>query len=293
MENIAGKIGLITGGAEGIGFHTAKALGQQGMKMVLVDINQDTLDKAVEALKKDSIDAEGVVMDVSVKSEWEALAEKIMATHGKLHFLMSNAGVSPTAGSQKSTSETDWRWVIDVNIMGVVFGAQVFASIMKAQEEGGHIMNVASIAGFHGVSYTGPYCATKAAVVSLSETWRTELAKDGIEVSVLCPGFVKSRIYDSGRNRPDQYGGPQLHEELVKEKPSRQVSKDIVVNGIDTDVAAARVLEGLIANEAYIFTHPHFKQSQIERGEAIKASFESAENSPALKDVPREGEVYR
>ncbi len=292
MKDINGKIALITGGAEGIGFHTAKVLGQQGMKLILVDINDDKLQEAVNALTNEAIEAEGVVMDVSVRAEWDTLAEKIKNSYGKLHFLMSNAGVS-IIGSQRNMSESDWRWLIDVNLMGVVYGCQMAAPLMKAQEEGGHIMNVASIAGLHGVSYSGPYCATKAAVVSLSETWRTELAKDGIEVSVLCPGFVKSRIYDSGRIRQDRYGGQVHFEELVKQKPGLNGNKDVVVNGIDTEIAAARVLEGLMNNDAYIFTHPHFKQSQIERGEAIKAAFERAEQSPALKDVPHSGDVFR
>ena len=154
-------------------------------------------------------------------------------------------------------------------------------------------MNVASMAGLQGVSYSGPYCATKAAVVSLSECWRVEMEKDGIEVSVLCPGFVKSRVYDSMRNRQDRYGGPIYHDDLVKEKPSRKMNKDIVVNGIDTDIAANRVLEALLANEFYVITHPHYRASQKERAQLVDQAFASSEASPALETVPREGVVLK
>jgi short-subunit dehydrogenase len=205
---------------------------------------------------------------------------------------MSNAGVAVT-GAQKYIEELDWRWIIDVNLMSVVYGCQVFAPHMKAHGEGGHIMNVASMAGLQGVSYSGPYCATKAGVVSLSEGWRIELEKDGIEVSVLCPGFVKSRVYDSMRNRQERYGGPVYHDDLVKIKPSRKTNKDIVVNGIDTEIAANRVLEGLLNNELYIITHPHYRDSQEERAQKIKAAFDNADASPALETVPRKGIVLK
>jgi len=200
MKEFKGKTAFITGGAEGIGFYVARTLAGQGMRVMLADIDTGMLEKAVRTLKGEGFKVEGVVCDVALKADVAAAAEETVRKFGKVHFVMNNAGVAVT-GSQKNISEADWRWVIDVNLMGVVHGVQVFAPLMKSQGEGGHIMNVASIAGIHGVSFSGPYCATKAAVISLSECWRNELAKDGIAVSVLCPGFVKSRIYDSMRNR--------------------------------------------------------------------------------------------
>lgn len=292
MKDLKGKTAFISGGAEGIGFHTARVLGQEGMKVMLADIDARMLEQAVATLKGEGLTVEGIVMDVALRDEWEKAAQKTFAIFGNVHFLMGNAGVAVT-GAQKHIEELDWRWIIDVNLMSIVYGCQVFASHMKAHGEGAHIMNVASMAGLQGVSYSGPYCATKAAVVSLSEGWRTEFEKDGIEVSVLCPGFVKSRVYDSMRNRQERYGGPVYHDDLVKEKPARKMNKDIVVNGIDTDIAARRVLEGLLANELYIITHPHFRESQKERAQKIEDAFISSEKSPALKDVPREGFVLK
>lgn len=292
MKDLNGKTAFITGGAEGIGFHTARVLANQGMKVMIADIDAQMLDQAVQTLKGENLTVEGIVMDVALREEWEAAARKTFEVFGNVHFLMGNAGVAVT-GAQKYIEELDWRWIIDVNLMSIVYGCQVFASHMKQHGEGGHIMNVASMAGLMGVSYSGPYCATKAAVVSLSESWRVELERDGIEVSVLCPGFVKSRVYDSMRNRQERYGGPVYHDDLVKEKPARKTNKDIVVNGIDTDIAANRVLEGLLANEAYIITHPHYRESQQERSSRIDQAFASSEASEALKSVPRTGIVLK
>lgn len=292
MKNLKGKTAFITGGAEGIGFHTARVLANQGMQVMLADIDSQMLEQAVNTLKEERLTVEGIVMDVALREEWDAAAKKAFDTFGNVHFLMGNAGVAVT-GAQKYIQELDWRWIIDVNLMGIVYGAQTFVPHMTAHGQGGHIMNVSSIAGLLGVSYSGPYCATKAAVVSISESWRVELEKDGIEVSVLCPGFVKSRVYDSMRNRQERYGGPVYHDDLVKEKPARKANKDIVVNGIDTDIAANRVLEGLLANEPYIITHPHYRESQQERSKKIDQAFASAEASPALKTVPRKGIVLK
>lgn len=292
MKDLKGKTAFITGGAEGIGFHSARVLANQGMNVMLADIDVEMLDQAVKTLQGEDLKVEGVVMDVALRDEWEAAFKKTVEIFGNVHFLMGNAGVAVT-GAQKHITELDWRWIIDVNLMGIVYGCQVFASHMKAHGEGGHIMNVASMAGLQGVSYSSPYCATKAAVVSLSEGLRVELEKDGIEVSVLCPGFVKSRVYDSMRNRQERYGGPVYHDDLVKVKPARKTNKDIVVNGIDTDIAANRVLEGLLNNELYIITHPHYADSQEERAQKIKAAFKSADASPALETVPREGIVLK
>lgn len=175
--------------------------------------------------------------------------------------------------------------------MGVVYGAQIVAPHMKSHGEGDHIMNVASIAGIHGVSFSGPYCSIKAAVVSLSECWRTELEKNGIRVSVLCPGFVKSRIYDSMRNRQKRYGGPVHFEDIVKEKPSRAYYKELVVTGIDTEIAANRVLEGLKNEEFYIFTHPHYRELHEMRVKNMTEGFDNANKSPALESVPRKGVI--
>ena len=290
MKDFSGKTAFITGGAEGIGFYVARRLGREGMRIMLADIDTAMLAQAVSTLKGEGYDVDGVACDVALKSDMIAAAQKTIERFGKVHFLMSNAGVAVT-GSQKSISEEDWRWIIDVNLMGVVYGAQVFAPIMKSHGEGGHIMNVASVAGIHGVSFSGPYCATKAAVISISEGWRKELKKDGIVVSVLCPGFVKSRIYDSMRNRQARYGGPVHFEDEVKAKPGRAYNKELVVTGIDTEIAAERVMEAIENDEFFIFTHPHYRELHQMHVDSINEGFDKADASPALVDVPHTGVI--
>lgn len=290
MKNFNGKTAFITGGAEGIGYHIGRVLAEHGMKVMLADIDTTVLKDAVSSLKNNHLDVEGVTLDVALKSEWISAAKKTVDTFGKVHVLVNNAGVAQT-GSQKNISDEDWRWVIDVNLMGVVYGAQVFVPLMKSHGEGGHVINVASIAGIHGVSFSGPYCATKAAVVSLSECWRTEFKKDEIGVSVLCPGFVKSRIYDSIRNRQARYGGPVYFDDILKEKPSQSYNKELVVTGIDTEIAANRVLEALRDDEFYIFTHPYYRELHEMRVKNMNEGFDNADSSPALESVPRKGVI--
>jgi NAD(P)-dependent dehydrogenase (short-subunit alcohol dehydrogenase family) len=290
MKDFQGKTAFITGGAEGIGFHVGRILARQGMRLMLADIDTGMLAQAVRTLQHEGFDVEGVACDVALKSEMAQAARETVQRFGKVHFLMSNAGVS-VVRSQKNVSEADWRWIIDVNLMGVVYGAQIFAPLMKSHGEGGHIMNVASVAGIQGVAFAGPYCATKAAVISLSESWRAELQKDGIAVSVLCPGFVKSRIYDSMRNRPARYGGPVHFDDEVKAKPGLSLNKEMVVTGMDTDIAAERVLAGLKNDAFYIFTHPHYRELHRMRTGAIDEGFDQADQSPLPAGVARTGAI--
>ena len=288
MKDFQGKTAFVSGGAEGIGYHIGRLLARQGMNVVLADINTKMLEQALRTLQGEGLNVQSIALDVTLKEEWVAAAEKTVKTFGKVHLLVGDAGVA-VIGSQKNVTENDWRWIIDVNLMGIVYGAQVFAPLMKSHGEGGHILNVASIAGIHGVPFTGPYCATKAAVVSLSESWRSELKNDGIVVSVLCPGFVQTHVYDSMRNRQARYGGPVYYDDLVKIKPSIAYNKELVETGIDPDIVANRVLEGLKNDEFFIFTHPHFRELHDQRCKETAEGFDHADASPALANVPRKG----
>lgn len=292
MKNLNGKTVFITGGAEGIGFYAGRSLAKAGMNVMLADIDGDQLDQAVNGLKSEGLNVEGVRCDVSQKSDLSAAASKTIEIFGKVHVLINNAAVS-VIGAQKNITEQDWRWILDVNILGVAFGTQVFAPLMKAHNEGGHIMNVASVAGLHGLSFGGPYSASKAAVISLAEGWRVELEKDNIVVSVLCPGFVKTRIYDSHRNRQDKYGGPAYFDDMVKKAPFLAANKKDVTTGIDPEIVGERIVEAIMNDEYYVFTHPHFRPVNIERAANINRGFDIADSSPALKEVPRKGVILK
>lgn len=289
MREISGATALITGGAEGIGLGIARALAAEGANVVLADIDPVTLEAGVSDLKSVGARVVGVVCDVAVRGDLEAAAEAAIDAFGKVHVLVNNAGVA-TTGPQHKIAEENWRWVIDVNLMGVVYGAQVLTPLIRSHGEGGHIVNVASMAGMGGVPMAGPYCATKMAVVGLSECWRGELADEDIGVSVLCPAYVKSRIYASARNRQPRYGGPIAWDDIKRHNPRAADTEAAVKGGIEPDIVGARVVEAIRANELYVFTHPHYRELTDRRAGALARAFETADASPALADVER-GEI--
>ena len=205
MQDLKGKVAFITGGASGIGLSMAHAFGAEGMAVMLADIEPEALERAVEGLREKQIRADGLIADVSGREVVRAAARETVAKFGKVHVVCNNAGVG--AGGPLGTVPTrDWDWVIDVNLKGVVYGVEEFAPILQAQGEGGHFVNTASLAGMVSPPGMEPYCATKFAVVAISEGWSEQLAPQNIGVSILCPGFVKTRIHESRRNRQAAYG---------------------------------------------------------------------------------------
>ncbi len=205
MQDLSGKVAFITGGASGIGLAMAQAFGAEGMAVMLADIEPEALERAVGGLRERQIRAEGVVADVASRASLQAAAEATVAAFGKVHVVCNNAGVG-AGGPMEQVTPSDWDWVIDVNLKGVVYGMEAFALLIAAHGEGGHFVNTASLAGMVSPPGMEPYCATKFAVVAMSEGWREQLAAKNIGVSVLCPGFVKTRINESRRNRQASYG---------------------------------------------------------------------------------------
>ena len=281
---------VVSGGAEGIGFAVAQAVGREGMNVVITDVSTDMLRKAEAALSEQGIVVLALEADARKESEWERVADAALDKFGAIHAVMNNAGVGGggSSGPIEEHSAEDWRWTIDVNLMGVVFGVKTMVPHIKAAG-GGWILNVASMAGMNGFPYGGAYNATKLAVAGLSEGWAMELAPFGIHVAALCPGFVKTRIYLSDRVRPAEYdiGHRNLiksDEDLDPEVMSAGISTE-VKNGIDPDMLAARVIESLNARDTYIFTHPSFRDGVGERYAMIDRCFESAAKSPIVGRV--------
>ena len=283
MSQFVGKTAVISGGAEGIGLSIAKALGEQKMNVVLADIDEENLQKAGLELESAGIPVLTVTLDVADEAQWQAVAEKAVARFGKVHMVVNNAGVGGDSGSIENEQTKGWQWALDVNLMGVIYGAKVMVPLIKQHGEGGWIVNVASMAGMGGVPYNGAYTATKAAVVALSESWAGELQRKGIKVSVLCPAFVQTRIFDSERNRPVRY---QTDIAKVADEPRfSSKAKALVENGIDVSIVGKRVVEALNEGELYIFTHPNYRAVVQERSDAIDAAFERAAQSPLLQHI--------
>ncbi|MEO0368377.1 MAG: SDR family NAD(P)-dependent oxidoreductase [Pseudomonadota bacterium] len=283
MNQFSGKTAVISGGAEGIGLSIAKALAEQGMNLVLADIDESNLEKAAAILADTGVETLTLKLDVANEAAWHDVAEQAQERFGKIHMVVNNAGVTGDPGPIESQQSDSWQWTLDVNLMGVVYGAKAIVPLIKQHDEGGWIVNVASMAGMGGVPYSGAYTATKAAVVALSESWAGELTKSNIKVSVLCPAFVKTRIHESYRNRPGHDNNGETSNEIANDRAAN--TKSMVERGIDVDIVGKRVVEALLAGEMYIFTHPNYRSVIQHRSSAIDAAFERAAKSPLLKEI--------
>ncbi|MDG0969605.1 MAG: SDR family NAD(P)-dependent oxidoreductase [Porticoccaceae bacterium] len=283
MSDFAGKTAVISGGAQGIGLSIATALGEQGMNIVLADIDQENLQKATLELQARGVSVLSVILDAADEVQWQVVGQQAVERFGKVHMVVNNAGVGGDSGSIESQNKNGWQWVLDVNLMGVVYGAKAIVPLIKQHGEGGWVINVASMAGMTGVPYSGAYTATKAAVVALSESWAGELERKGIRVSVLCPAFVQTRIYDSERNRPKQYQSDDW--DITSESSFSKRAKHLVENGIEVSIVGKRVVEALNAGELYIFTHPNYRPFMQQQSAAIDAAFERAGKSPLLQHI--------
>ena len=274
MREFAGKTAFVTGGASGIGLAMGRAFAEAGMKVMLADIETEALASAVKSLHNVGPGVRGVICDVGDAASVEHAAQASYEAFGNVHVVCNNAGVA-AGGLIGEASERDWNWVVDVNLMGVVHGVEIFAPLIAGHGEGGHFVNTASIAGMISPPGLEAYSATKFAVVAMSEGWAIQLAPQNIGVSILCPGFVKTRIHESRRNRPAAYG-PDEHDAT----PDAALSP--VLTGIPTEPVGARVVEAVRDNDLYVFTHPEFRAPVAARFERILAAFDKAEHSPAL-----------
>jgi NAD(P)-dependent dehydrogenase (short-subunit alcohol dehydrogenase family) len=276
MRELAGKTAFVTGGAGGIGFALARAFAQGGMKVMLADIEADALQAAVESLQEISPDIRGTICDVADAASVERAAQATFNAFGRVHVVCNNAGVA-AGGGIDHISLDNWRWVIDVNLMGVLHGIRSFLPHIRAHGEGGHIVNTASMAGMENELGFSPYGASKFAVVSMSEGLAMQLEPHGIGVSVLCPSFVRTRIGESGRNRPGRYGQSKP---LDPASPAAAMVAGIATQieaGIDPASVAVRVLTAIRENELYIFTHPGMRAKVEARFAAILAAMDRVE----------------
>jgi len=275
MRELAGKTAFVTGGASGIGLAMGRAFAEAGMKVMLADIEAEALAEAIKSLHNVGPAVRSVICDVADPASVEHAAKASFDAFGNVHVVCNNAGVA-AGGGIDNISLDNWRWVIDVNLMGVVHGMRSFLPHIRGHGEGGHIVNTASMAGMiNGMGFS-PYAATKFAVVSMSEGLAPQLKPLGIGVSVLCPGFVRTGIGESGRNRPDRYRPPQP---LDPNSPAAAMVAEIARRlqaGLEPSVVAAKVLDAVRNDELYVFTHPEMREPLDERFKAIQAAMDKA-----------------
>src|SRR6202171_439349 len=208
MREFAGKTAFVTGGASGIGLALGRAFAEAGMKVMLADIETEALAAALKSLHNFGPAVRSVICDVADPLSVERAAKASFGAFGNVHVVCNNAGVA-AGGGIDIISLDNWRWVLDVNLMGVLHGIRSFLPHIRKHGEGGHIVNTASMAGIYSGLGFSPYVASKFAVVGMSEGLATQLRPLGIGVTVLCPGYVRTRIGESGRNRPERYGATQ------------------------------------------------------------------------------------
>jgi NADP-dependent 3-hydroxy acid dehydrogenase YdfG len=260
MKEFKDKVAVITGAASGIGRALAQRCAQEGMKVVLADIEEAALNQAENELRATGVRVLSVKTDVSKAGDIELLARKTLDTFGAVHLLFNNAGVGAGSTIWESTL-TDWEWVMGVNLWGLIHGIRIFIPIMLAQDTECHIVNTASIAGLLPYHPSSPYQVSKYAAVALSENLYTSLAqmKSKIKTSVLCPGWVKTRIMDSERNRPAEL---QNEPGNVLITPENLAVIQSMIQAIETGMSphqvADDVFNAIINEQFYILTHPDF-----------------------------------
>ncbi len=276
MHQLAGKTAFVTGGASGIGLALGRVFAEAGMKVMLADIEAAALDAAVKSFSRDA-DVRGVLCDVADPESVERAAKTAFEAYGNVHILCNNAGVGGGSGIDEISLAT-WRWVLDVNLMGVVHGIHAFLPHIRKHGEGGHIVNTASMAGMNSGLGFSPYAASKFAVVNISEGLAKQLAPLGIGVTVLCPGFVRTRIWEASRNRQDRYGP------AARPEPGSPAGKlaahlaELGASGLDPADVAAQVLAAIRNDELYVFTHHsrEWRAELEERFDAILAAMDKA-----------------
>jgi len=254
---LEGKVAWITGGGSGIGLGVAHELAAAGVKLVILDVEAAALDAAEIALRAAGADVLAIRADISKAAEVEAAAAQAKARFGLVHIIFNNAGVGGGGGPMWMLDDADWRWCIDVNLYGVIHGIRVLLPALIASGQEGHVINTASMAGLTSTPFLGPYTATKHAVVAISEVLakELELVQAKVKVSVLCPGFVKTRIHQSERNRPAEMRGAGRAEGPGLGK----VMEQLVEAGAPVEGVAKAVVAAIRDGKFYVLTHPEMK----------------------------------
>lgn len=266
MKLAAGQVAVVTGAASGIGRAMVGAFAARGLAVVLADVEQEALDRAVGELSAGGATALGARVDVRTPDDLEALAAKVQAEFGRVDVLCNNAGVIVPRAPVWEQSYADWRWIVDVNLHGVANGLRAFVPAMVAAGRG-HIVNTASMAGLTTIpgGGNGAYSATKHAVVGLSETLRLELADAAPEVgvTVLCPGPVPSRIHDAARNRPADLP------EAAAESLAPGAKSWLSLTRVPAEDVAAQVVVAVEERLEYVLTHADVVPLARERAEHL------------------------
>jgi NAD(P)-dependent dehydrogenase (short-subunit alcohol dehydrogenase family) len=271
VETLNGRAAVITGGASGIGFASAREFAGRGARIMLSDIDSAALDRAVAELRDDGVDAHGVVCDVRKLDDVNRLADAAFDVFGDVHLVFNNAGIA-YAGPIAQTSHDDWRFVIDVDLWGPIHGVEAFLPRLIAQEADSHIAFTSSFAGLIPNVGLGPYCVAKYGVVALAETLSREVRGNGIGVTVLCPMIVDTNLLaNTERVRSEDFGpatpsAPDTVQQLASDPTDDSV--------LDVADVARLTADAILANRLYVLPHSAARGSIRRRFERIDRTFE-------------------
>jgi NAD(P)-dependent dehydrogenase (short-subunit alcohol dehydrogenase family) len=267
MQELRGKCAVVTGAASGIGRAMADAFAAEGMRVVLADVESGALEHAAAAVRARGSAALAVPTDVSQAEQVQALADRAVAEFGRVDVVCNNAGVALSGPTWEHTL-ADWQWLLGVNLWGVVHGVRTFVPLMLKQGGEGHIVNTGSVAGLTSNPFMSIYNVSKHAVVTLSETLQKELTllDTQVRVSVLCPGFVNTRILEAERNRPAALKNAVASE---RHPTFEEMASAALAAGMPPAEVAARVVDAVKTGRFYILTHPEFGPRVRERMEDI------------------------
>jgi NAD(P)-dependent dehydrogenase (short-subunit alcohol dehydrogenase family) len=270
VRELNNKVAVVTGAASGIGRALAHSFAGEGMRVVIADIDVEQLQASKQELLNVGAQVLAVKTDVSKSDDVDTLARETLAAFGGIHVVCNNAGVGTGMGPVWERSITDWEWVLGVNLWGVIHGIRTFVPILLRQGEPAHVVNTASIAGLlaYPFPFMGIYNASKHAIVALSETLSSELAvlKAPVNVSVVCPGAVRTRIMDAERNRPHLSTGHPPNPAFAQ---AEETLRSIIDAGTSPQVIAPLVVSAIRENRLYVFPHPEYGEALRSRADDI------------------------
>lgn len=257
MQELNGKVAVVTGAASGIGLGMAERFAAEGMRVVMADVERNALQAAVDELSASGADVIAAPTDTSVFEEVEALAARTLDRFGAVHVLCNNAGVGSRGLPFRELPLRDFEWVLGVNLWGVIHGLHAFLPHLRLQDEG-HIVNTASVSALYHLPNMAPYNASKAAVLALSETVKFELDAEGshVGVSVLCPSWVRTNISTASRNLPERLAYELTSEQMAQIAEYKGRRKQQLVTAMEPDEVAGLVCEAIRTNRFYVITHP-------------------------------------
>jgi NAD(P)-dependent dehydrogenase (short-subunit alcohol dehydrogenase family) len=269
VDDLTGRVAVVTGGASGIGLAMAERLAGAGMRLAIADVEEDALDAAAKHLVDGGAEVLAVPTDVSDAEAVDAFAGRVRDRFGAFHVVCNNAGVGGHGFMTWENPTSEWEWVLGVNLWGVIHGVRAFVPTLVEQNEG-HIVNTASMAGLTTLPFMAPYSASKHAVLAISEALHHELTMlgSGVKVSVLCPGFIKTRIADANRNWLGRLGP-----EPAGENPASEIIEPLVRGLVDAgkspEELADQVLDAVREERFLVITEPELCKGAVDSRAAM------------------------